>query len=129
MLSIVIDDMGFMRSGTERAVALPGPLTMSWFPFAPHLPTQVAALTNGLSAGVELAKDEQREGTVALALTGRVWVHCDATHGAIHPGDGGVRDHKYGHKQGQHVRSPIIFLSSLKDASIMRFARFQKPDV
>ena len=43
MLSIVIDDMGFMHRGTERAVALPGPLTMSWFPFAPNLPTQVAA--------------------------------------------------------------------------------------
>ncbi len=43
MLSIVIDDMGFMHPGTERAVALPGPLTMSWFPFATNLQAQVAA--------------------------------------------------------------------------------------
>jgi polysaccharide deacetylase 2 family uncharacterized protein YibQ len=43
MLSIVIDDMGFMHLGTGRAVALPGPLTLSWFPFATNLPTQVAA--------------------------------------------------------------------------------------
>ena len=43
MLSIVIDDMGFMHPGTQRAVALPGPLTMSWFPFASNLPLQVAA--------------------------------------------------------------------------------------
>ena len=42
MLSIVIDDMGYMHPGTERAVALPGPLTLSWFPFASNLPTQVA---------------------------------------------------------------------------------------
>ena len=41
MLSIVIDDMGYMHAGTERAVALPAPLTLSWFPFAPNLPTQV----------------------------------------------------------------------------------------
>ena len=35
MLSIVIDDMGFMHPGTERAVALPGP-------FATNLPARVA---------------------------------------------------------------------------------------
>ena len=42
MLSIVIDDMGYMRPGTDRIAALPGPLTMSWFPFASDLPAQVA---------------------------------------------------------------------------------------
>ena len=42
-ITIVIDDMGWMHPGTERALALPGPLTMSWFPFAPRLPEQVAA--------------------------------------------------------------------------------------
>ncbi len=47
----------------------------------------VVSGANGLAAGVELAKDEKREGTVALALTGRVWVKCDAAHGAIHAGD------------------------------------------
>jgi hypothetical protein len=47
----------------------------------------VVSGANGLSAGVELSRNDQREGTVALALTGRVWVRCDATHGAIHAGD------------------------------------------
>jgi hypothetical protein len=47
----------------------------------------VVSGANGLDAGVELGKGESRAGTVALALTGRVWVKCDATAGAIHPGD------------------------------------------
>lgn len=42
-ITLVIDDMGFMHPHTERAVALPGPLTLAWFPFARELPTQVAA--------------------------------------------------------------------------------------
>lgn len=42
-ITIVIDDMGWMHPLTERAAALPGPLTLSWFPFAPRLPAQVAA--------------------------------------------------------------------------------------
>ena len=44
VISVVIDDLGVMH-GTERAVALPGPLTLAWFPFAPRLPEQVAAAT------------------------------------------------------------------------------------
>ncbi len=42
-ITILIDDMGWMRLHTERAMALPGPLTLAWFPFAPRLPEQVAA--------------------------------------------------------------------------------------
>lgn len=42
-ITIVIDDMGWMHPFTERAASLPGPLTLSWFPFAPRLPEQVAA--------------------------------------------------------------------------------------
>jgi polysaccharide deacetylase 2 family uncharacterized protein YibQ len=34
-----------MHPGTPRAVSLPGPLTLSWFPFARNLPDQVAAAT------------------------------------------------------------------------------------
>jgi polysaccharide deacetylase 2 family uncharacterized protein YibQ len=44
VISVVIDDLGVMR-GTERAVALPGPLTLAWFPFAPRLAEQVAGAT------------------------------------------------------------------------------------
>ena len=42
-ITLVIDDMGVMHPHTERAVALPGPLTLAWFPFAHDLPRQVAA--------------------------------------------------------------------------------------
>jgi polysaccharide deacetylase 2 family uncharacterized protein YibQ len=42
-ISIVIDDMGVMHPGTPRAIGLPGPLTLCWFPFARELPRQVGA--------------------------------------------------------------------------------------
>ena len=42
-IAIVIDDVGVIHPYSERAVALPGPLTMSWFPFATDLPQKVAA--------------------------------------------------------------------------------------
>lgn len=44
-IAIVIDDLGATHPHTERAVALPGPLTLSWFPFAQNLPDQIAAAT------------------------------------------------------------------------------------
>ncbi len=42
-ITIVIDDLGVMHAATERVVAMPGPLTLSWFPFAPRLADQVGA--------------------------------------------------------------------------------------
>jgi polysaccharide deacetylase 2 family uncharacterized protein YibQ len=50
IITLVIDDMGVMHPGTNRAMALPGPLTLSWFPFAPHLTEQAA---EGASHGHE----------------------------------------------------------------------------
>jgi polysaccharide deacetylase 2 family uncharacterized protein YibQ len=50
IICIVVDDLGVMHRGTERVLAMPAPLTLSWFPFAPHLPDQVA---QGLSRGHE----------------------------------------------------------------------------
>lgn len=44
-ITVIVDDMGWMHPHTERAVALPGPLTLAWFPFAPRLPEQVASGT------------------------------------------------------------------------------------
>jgi polysaccharide deacetylase 2 family uncharacterized protein YibQ len=41
-IAVVIDDLGATHPYTERAVALPGPLTLSWFPFASNLPDQIA---------------------------------------------------------------------------------------
>ena len=49
-ITIVIDDLGVLRSGTARTLALPGPLTLSWFPFAPRLAEQVA---EGVAKGHE----------------------------------------------------------------------------
>jgi hypothetical protein len=42
-ITIVVDDLGVVHPATERVVAMQGPLTLSWFPFARHLDTQVAA--------------------------------------------------------------------------------------
>jgi polysaccharide deacetylase 2 family uncharacterized protein YibQ len=42
-VAVVIDDMGVMRSRTAQALALPAPLTLAWFPFAPDLPEQLRA--------------------------------------------------------------------------------------
>ncbi len=41
-LSIIIDDMGLNRPQSERAIALPAPVTLSWMPYAADLPEQVA---------------------------------------------------------------------------------------
>ena len=47
-ITIVIDDLGVVHPATERIVAMPGPLTLSWFPFAKNLANQVgAAATRG----------------------------------------------------------------------------------
>ncbi len=42
-ITIVVDDLGVMHPATERVVAMPGPLTLSWFPFARNIAAQVAA--------------------------------------------------------------------------------------
>jgi polysaccharide deacetylase 2 family uncharacterized protein YibQ len=36
-VTVVIDDVGLDRAGTALAVALPGPLTLSWMPYAHNL--------------------------------------------------------------------------------------------
>jgi hypothetical protein len=50
-ITIVIDDLGVMHPATERVIAMPGPLTLSWFPFAHNLVGQVAA---GAARGHEM---------------------------------------------------------------------------
>jgi hypothetical protein len=47
----------------------------------------VVSGANGLHAGVELGPDETQDGSAPIALTGRVWVRCDASRHAIHAGD------------------------------------------
>jgi polysaccharide deacetylase 2 family uncharacterized protein YibQ len=50
-ITIVIDDLGVVHPATERVIAMPGPLTLSWFPFARNLVGQVAA---GAARGHEM---------------------------------------------------------------------------
>jgi hypothetical protein len=45
IITVIVDDMGVMHANTQRAVALPAPLTLSWFPFAHNLPEQVGMAT------------------------------------------------------------------------------------
>jgi uncharacterized protein len=51
MVAVVIDDMGLDRKRSARTVKLPGPLTLSWLPYAEDLPGQTAAAR---TAGHEL---------------------------------------------------------------------------
>jgi polysaccharide deacetylase 2 family uncharacterized protein YibQ len=51
MIAIVIDDMGIDRKRSARAVALPGPLTLSWLPYGQDVGRQAAA---GRAAGHEI---------------------------------------------------------------------------
>jgi len=43
MIAIVIDDVGLNRPNAERAIALPGPVTLSFMTYADELPRQAAA--------------------------------------------------------------------------------------
>ncbi|MBV8165216.1 MAG: divergent polysaccharide deacetylase family protein [Alphaproteobacteria bacterium] len=48
MVALVLDDMGLDRKRAARAIALPGPLTLSFLPYAEDLPHQTqSARTNG----------------------------------------------------------------------------------
>lgn len=42
-IAIVIDDLGVDRERGARAIALPGPLTLAWLPYAHDLPMQTGA--------------------------------------------------------------------------------------
>ena len=52
-----------------------------------HAVAGVVSGANGLSAGVVLGSYSRSDKMPAVALSGRVWVHCDATEHAIAPGD------------------------------------------
>ena len=47
----------------------------------------VVSGANGLSAGAILGNLPGSENSPPIALSGRVWVHCDTSNGAIEPGD------------------------------------------
>jgi hypothetical protein len=52
--------------------------------------TRVAGVVsgaNGIKPGIQMQQQGVLEGGKNVALTGRVYVHADASNGAIHPGD------------------------------------------
>lgn len=57
----------------------------------------VVSGANGLSVGVVLGHLPGLEGAPPIAMSGRVWVHCDATNGPIQPGDLLTTSDKPGH--------------------------------
>jgi hypothetical protein len=57
----------------------------------------VVSGANGLSAGAVLGNLPGHEDAPAIALSGRVWVHCDASNGPIQPGDLLTTSDKPGH--------------------------------
>lgn len=67
----------------------------------------VVSGANALNAGVVLSADGQIEGTAAVALTGRVWVKCDAGSAPIAAGDLLTTAARAGHamKAADHGRS------------------------
>ncbi len=79
---------GGAEPGTVMAIdpSSPGHVRIASEAYCPTVAGVVSG-ANRLDAGIELGTGEPGEGTVALALTGRVWVKCDATASPIRPGD------------------------------------------
>jgi hypothetical protein len=64
----------------------PGRLRVADEPYS-HTVAGVVSGANALSAGVVLGRDEDGKGGQPVALSGRVWVRCDASASPIRPGD------------------------------------------
>ena len=64
----------------------PGQLKLSTCAYDTHVAGVVSG-ANGINPGISLQQDSVLPGGQDVALTGRVYVLADATHGAIKPGD------------------------------------------
>ncbi|MEZ6243287.1 MAG: hypothetical protein R3B57_09610 [Phycisphaerales bacterium] len=64
----------------------PGHVRRATSPYS-SLVAGVVSGAGGLPAGTVLGNMDGMEGAPAIALTGRVWVRCDASSGEIRPGD------------------------------------------
>jgi polysaccharide deacetylase 2 family uncharacterized protein YibQ len=63
-ITLVVDDLGVVHPGTSRVMALPGPLTLAWFPFAHNLAAQVAeAAARGHEAVLHMPMQATGNGT------------------------------------------------------------------
>jgi hypothetical protein len=67
--------------------ANPGQLTVSTRPYDRKVAGVISG-ANGIRPGMLMGQhDTAADGEYPVALTGRVWCHCDATNGSIQPGD------------------------------------------
>ncbi len=76
MIAVVIDDMGVTRAWSQRAIELPGPLTLAFLPHAPDLSEQAAVARRAghelmLHLPMEAGDPEEDPGPDAL-MTGFV---------------------------------------------------------
>lgn len=76
----------------------PGKLKPSRVPYDRKVAGVISG-ANGLSPGMVMSarNDPYADGEHPVALTGRVWCWCDATDGAIEPGDLLTTSERYGH--------------------------------
>lgn len=84
----------------------PGYLTPSRKPYDRRLAGVISG-ANGLSVGAVLGQGTPEPGAEAVAMSGRVWTLCDATNGAIEPGDLLTTSSRAGHamKATERARS------------------------
>lgn len=82
----------------------PGYLKPSREPYDRRLAGVISG-ANGLSVGAVLGQGTPEAGAEAVAMSGRVWTLCDATEGAIEPGDLLTTSSRAGHAMKATERS------------------------
>lgn len=96
---IVIDDMGVDRKRSDRVVALPGPLTLAWLPYARDLPAQtVSARTVGHELIVHMpmeptGRDDPGPGALLTRLDNETLRQRLATNLSAFDGFVGINNH------------------------------------
>jgi hypothetical protein len=95
VISIIVDDLGVIHPGTARAVALPAPVTLAWFPFARDLPDQLAAA--GERGHEALLHMPMQAFGMSIAWTGPDPLRID-----LPPDRGHRRGPRYGRAQQPH---------------------------
>lgn len=89
----------------------PGMVRLATSEYSP-LVAGIVSGANGLPAGTIMGNMPGMEGASPIALSGRVWVHCDASEGTIQPGDLLTTSANPGHamKAGDHSKAPGTIL-------------------
>ena len=97
--------------------AHPGQLKLSSQPYDTRVAGVISG-ANGIHPGIALHQEGALEGGQNVALTGRVYVLADATHGAIEPGDLLTTSETPGHamKVNDYAKSPGAILGKAMSA-------------